>query len=133
MRCLKCSLRFHVLILAIMIPTTFTSALAQTESILYSFSGGLDGGGPQGGVILDSKGNLYGTTSSGGANGVGSVFKLTPNSSGKWTEQVLYSFNGFADQNDGIDPFGALFSTAKAISMEPRWPAELPPRELPLS
>jgi len=49
-----------------------------TETILYSFSGGADGGNPQGGLALDSKGNLYGTTLYYGAHGYGTVFKVTP-------------------------------------------------------
>ena len=87
-------------------------AYAQTEIILYSFTGGTDGGLP-GGVILDSKGNLYGSTESGGANGAGTVFELTPNSSGGWTEQVLYSFNGFVNPSDGALPFGGLVFDSK--------------------
>ena len=60
---------------------------------LDSFKGTPQAGFPYGGVISDSKGNLYGTTYYGGANGAGSVFKLT-RSAGKFTESVLYSFNG---------------------------------------
>lgn len=48
------------------------------ETVLYSFSGGADGGFPEAGVIRDSAGNLYGTTTSGGNGGTGVVFKLTP-------------------------------------------------------
>lgn len=47
-------------------------------SVLYSFTGGTDGFGPSAGVIRDAAGNLYGTTFSGGKNGGGVVFKLTP-------------------------------------------------------
>ena len=63
------------------------------ETVLYSFTGGDDGGYPVGGVILDSKGNLHGTTSGGGASGAGVVFKV--DTSGN--ETVLYSFTGGAD------------------------------------
>lgn len=49
---------------------------AQTEKIIYSFSGGTDGLSPAGGVVLDSNGNLYGVTEGGGANAAGTVFKL---------------------------------------------------------
>jgi len=58
------------------------------ETVLYSFTGGADGGDPATGVILDSSGNLYGTTSGGGAAGNGTVFKL--DAAGQKT--VLYSF-----------------------------------------
>jgi uncharacterized repeat protein (TIGR03803 family) len=68
-------------------------------SVIYSFHGGRDGGGPAGALAIDSAGNLYGTTESGGSNecgggGCGTVFKLTPSSRGKWAENVLYRFNG---------------------------------------
>jgi uncharacterized repeat protein (TIGR03803 family) len=45
---------------------------------LYDFTGGNDGGDPFGGVTLDGKGNLYGTTETGGANGAGVIWELTP-------------------------------------------------------
>jgi uncharacterized repeat protein (TIGR03803 family) len=49
------------------------------ETVLHTFAGGpADGGMPAGGLIRDAKGNLYGTTSSGGTSGNGIVFKLTP-------------------------------------------------------
>lgn len=66
---------------------------AGNESVLYSFTGGNDGGEPQAGVIRDEAGNLYGTASLGGAGGAGVVFKLE--TSGK--ETVLYNFTGGAD------------------------------------
>jgi len=95
-----------------------------TESVLYSFSGP-DGSFPNGGLISDANGALYGTTSNGGAVtcnggsvGCGVVYKLTPPSApgGTWTEQVLYNFQG---GNDGWDPSsgvildsnGALYGT----------------------
>ncbi|MFL6690954.1 MAG: choice-of-anchor tandem repeat GloVer-containing protein [Alphaproteobacteria bacterium] len=66
------------------------------EKVLYSFTGGADGFGSIGNVNLDSAGNLYGTTSEGGADGDGVIFKLTP--SGKtWTESVEHSFSGPPD------------------------------------
>jgi uncharacterized repeat protein (TIGR03803 family) len=72
-----------------------------TESVLYSFAGGADGGGSNGALIFDAAGNLYGTTVDGGADNSGVVFKLTPNSDGTWTESVLHSFAGA----DGIAPY----------------------------
>jgi uncharacterized repeat protein (TIGR03803 family) len=60
------------------------------EAVLYSFTGGVDGGYPYAGVIRDKDGNLYGTTSAGGALGWGTVFKV--DGSGK--ETVLHSFTG---------------------------------------
>ena len=82
-----------------------------TETVLYRFTGGSDGGGPSGPVIFDSAGNLYGTTASGGASscfsgvGCGVAFKLTRSGS-SWTETVLHAFLG---PPDGESPgFGGL-------------------------
>lgn len=66
-------------------------------STLYGFAGKPDAGSPYGGLIADAKGNLYGTTYYGGANGLGAVFELTRGSNGKWKESVLYSFKGGKD------------------------------------
>jgi uncharacterized repeat protein (TIGR03803 family) len=75
-----------------------------TESVLYSFTGGNDGSGPQTALILDGAGNLYGTTLGGGnCGGCGTVFKLSPGSGG-WTESVLHNFNF----TDGKTPAGSL-------------------------
>jgi uncharacterized repeat protein (TIGR03803 family) len=54
-----------------------STAGSWTETVLYSFSDG-DGGGPEGGVIFDTTGNLYGTTTYGGTNDAGTVFEVTP-------------------------------------------------------
>ena len=70
------------------------------ESVLYAFSGGLDGGTPMAGVILDSAGNLYGTAANGGDSNHGVVFKV--DATGQ--ETVLHSFTGA----DGAGPSGAL-------------------------
>jgi len=70
------------------------SGSSWTESILYSFTGGSDGGRPFAGLTIHD-GNLYGTTISGGI-GAGVVFELQPGSKG-WTESVLYTFKGHPD------------------------------------
>jgi uncharacterized repeat protein (TIGR03803 family) len=57
--------------------TVFKLTPSGTETVLYSFTGGSDGSGPLGTLIADASGNLYGTTISGGANGYGTVFKLS--------------------------------------------------------
>jgi len=84
------------------------SASGWTHTVLYSFTGGTDGGEPYKGVTLDSQGNLYGTTVAGGAGscdgGCGVVFKLT-NSGGTWTQSVIHSFTG---GNDGSGPGSGL-------------------------
>jgi uncharacterized repeat protein (TIGR03803 family) len=85
---------------------------------LYTFTGGLDGGQPfASGVIFDPAGNLYGVTQYGGAYNQGTVFELTPSTSGTWTETVLYSFTGGSDggqplYNPVIDGAGNLYGTA---------------------
>ncbi len=61
------------------------------------------GSGPYGTLVMDAAGNLYGATESGGVNGQGSVFKLTP-SAGGWTYTDLHDFNG----SDGSSPIGSL-------------------------
>jgi uncharacterized repeat protein (TIGR03803 family) len=73
---------------------TPTSTGGWTYHVLHYFTGGNDGSTPNGGLIFDSTGNLYGTTGSGGAFGYGNVFKLTPHTNGSWTEHVLHQFPG---------------------------------------
>jgi uncharacterized repeat protein (TIGR03803 family) len=73
-----------------------------TETVLLTFNGG-NGWRPLGGLTFDAAGNLYGTTDEGGASGYfGNVYKLSPGANGKWTETVLYSFDG----NDGAYGIG---------------------------
>jgi hypothetical protein len=78
------------------------------QRILYSFSGGDDGGYPYASLVFDKQGNLYGTTANGGntacQNGCGVVFELTPNADGSWSETVLHTFDG----NDGGQPLGPV-------------------------
>jgi uncharacterized repeat protein (TIGR03803 family) len=80
-----------------------------TETILHNF-GSVSGDGLQasGGLIRDSSGNLYGVTQAGGANNQGTVYELSPNSSG-WTETILYSFAGNPDVRE---PSGSLIFDA---------------------
>jgi uncharacterized repeat protein (TIGR03803 family) len=89
-------------------------AWGASEKVLYSFTGGTDGGGPLAGVVFDGSGNLYGTTHFGGittcggivGGGCGVVFQLAPSmTTPAWTEYVLYSF---ADGTDGGFPNGSL-------------------------
>lgn len=77
-----------------------------TETVLYSFTGGSDGGTPtdDDGLLIDSAGNLYGTTSGGGTHSDGTVFKLMRSSSG-WQESVLWNFTC---GNDGCGPEASL-------------------------
>jgi uncharacterized repeat protein (TIGR03803 family) len=77
------------------------------EKVLHSFSlNSNDGNQPYASLILDPAGNLYGTTAGGGADGFGTVFKLTPNKDGSWKEKVLHSFD--LNGKDGLQPDGGL-------------------------
>jgi len=87
---------------------------ASTQKVLYSFTGGSDGSQPRQGLIFDHAGNLYGTTSEGGAYGHGTVFQLTLNLDGSWTERVLYSFTGGSD-GDFPEWGGLAFDTANDL------------------
>ena len=77
-----------------------------TETVLHFFTSGADGSDPEGGVIFDRSGALYGTTSSGGA-GWGAVFKLTPSAhhGNPWTKTVLHNFSSAPD---GANPLSGL-------------------------
>jgi uncharacterized repeat protein (TIGR03803 family) len=78
---------------------------AWTKAVLYSFGTGTDGATPFGGVIFDSAGNLYGTTSAGGAYGYGTIFQLVAANS--WTEKILHNFQ---DGDDGAVPYAGLIA-----------------------
>jgi uncharacterized repeat protein (TIGR03803 family) len=81
-----------------------TTKKSYSESILYEFgaSGSGDGNNPYGGLAMDSKGNLYGTTLYGGPSNIGTFYKLTKQ--GKtWKETILHTFVG---ANDGNEPTG---------------------------
>jgi uncharacterized repeat protein (TIGR03803 family) len=94
--------------LSVLLLIVASPALAQTESVLYSFgSQASDGNYPDAGLIFDGNGNLYGTTQGGGAHGYGAVFELT--AAGQ--EKVLYSFG--SESSDGRGPYaGVTFDTA---------------------
>ena len=81
-----------------------------TETVLYNFTGGADGGNPfLGDLAFDQAGNIYGTTAYGGSSGYGVVFKLTRSGS-SWTESVLWDFTC---GKDGCNPYaGVLFDSA---------------------
>ncbi len=86
--------------------TVFKIDANGNETVLHTFTGPLnaagDGGFPSGGLIVDSSGNLYGTTGAGGFWGEGTVFKIDP----LGNETLLYSFGSFA--RDGTGPGGGL-------------------------
>jgi hypothetical protein len=103
---MKCLVVFTILLL-------FSTLAYGGESVLYPFQDAPDGFQPLAGLVADSSGNLYGTTKFGGSgscvlnsfNGCGTIFKLSPNADGTWTESILYSFQG---KKDGKYPFTGL-------------------------
>jgi uncharacterized repeat protein (TIGR03803 family) len=86
--------------------TVFKITPAGEQMVVYSFSGGSDGSGPTAGVVQASDGNLYGTTSFGGASNAGVVFQITP--AGK--EAVLHSFS--IGTTDGYFPLYGLIQAS---------------------
>ncbi|MGB8785154.1 MAG: choice-of-anchor tandem repeat GloVer-containing protein [Terriglobales bacterium] len=92
-------------------------APAQTESVLYNFTGLNDGSNPNPGLTPDGAGNYHGTTLSGGTGdggyGAGTVFELSPNGNGGWKETVLYNFCSAPSCADGGQPYaGVIFYRA---------------------
>jgi uncharacterized repeat protein (TIGR03803 family) len=85
-----------------------------TETVLHSFNrDGADGCNPGTGLIFNAAGNLFGTTYGGGASSRGTVFKLTPNPDGTWTEAVIYAF---ADGGGWFGPYaGLVFDQAGSL------------------
>jgi uncharacterized repeat protein (TIGR03803 family) len=86
------------------------------ETVLHNFGFGIDdGGSPWSALVMDSTGNLYGTTQMGGASGVGTVFKLSQ-LGGVWSENVIYSFGfsgGYYPSSAVVfDKAGNLYGTA---------------------
>ncbi|HEV2424915.1 MAG TPA: choice-of-anchor tandem repeat GloVer-containing protein [Terriglobia bacterium] len=89
-----------------------------TETVLHSFQGGSDGSGPISNLVFDAAGNLYGTTSEGGAPGCdcGLIFKMTRGAGGQWTESVAYSFQG---PPDAAFPYNGLASAGAGVFFGP--------------
>src|SRR5262249_31806031 len=72
------------------------------QSVIYSFTGGNDGAGPGSPVVLGGRGNLFGTTAVGGANGLGTIYELRPKKDGTWKLAIVHTFTG---GNDGAGGF----------------------------
>jgi uncharacterized repeat protein (TIGR03803 family) len=113
----RASLSFTVF--AILLCAASTTAFAQFATLHRFGRAPHDGLQPQGGLIADKAGNLYGTTTGGGTGGNGIVFELSPPAtSGPWTETVLYNFSGaqgtgiYPEDNLVFDAAGNLYGTA---------------------
>src|SRR5712692_8434009 len=105
----KIATAIFVLVLA---TSAATRAQAQTFTVLHGFTNSPDGASPFAGLLRDATGNLYGTTSSGGVFGSGTVFKLDPSGN----ETVLHNFTGGGDGGRPIaglimDTAGNLYGT----------------------
>ncbi len=92
--------------------TTIQVNCTSSESVLYTFGQAPDGNYPAAALVFDGSGNLYGTTEQGGLFGYGTVFRLTPNSSGPWTETILYSFCKQGNCADGATSYSSLIFDA---------------------
>ena len=106
------------------------------QTVLYSFTGGADGGEPYKGVTIDRHGNLYGTAVTGGSGGCeggcGVVYKLTQ-SNGAWNQTVIYAFTGGDDGSGpgarvtvdrsgnvyGMTPTGGTYGAGTIYKLQP--------------
>jgi uncharacterized repeat protein (TIGR03803 family) len=79
-----------------------------TETVLYSFPfiQPSSSSEPDGGLLLDNAGNIYGATINGGTHGVGVVYELSPQADGSWSETILHNFNSLG--TDGFNAFTSL-------------------------
>lgn len=86
-----------------------------TETILYAFTGGADGGAPAASLLIDARGDLVGTTTAGGT-GSGVAFMVAPKSAAvgaPYRESVLHAFG--ANRSDGVGPSGALIADSLGV------------------
>jgi uncharacterized repeat protein (TIGR03803 family) len=83
-----------------------------TFTPIHSFTGSTDGAYPQGGLAVDSGGDLYGTAELGGVYQLGLVFKFAHGADGQWNEDVLHNFTGGAD---GSYPYGVALDSSANI------------------
>jgi uncharacterized repeat protein (TIGR03803 family) len=133
-RAARTTLVFATLLVLTLVAVQPAHAQSYGYRLVYSFQGAntanpsaSDGASPYGGLVIDALGNLYGTTMYGGStttacrpargpSGCGTVFEISPNGSGGWTETVLYNFTSDSTTNpntgttcyDGAIPYGGL-------------------------
>jgi uncharacterized repeat protein (TIGR03803 family) len=87
-----------------------------TQTVIHTFTGGSDGAGPGSPVAIDKHGNIWGTTPTGGADGMGVVYELAPDATGGWKQRVIHTFTGGNDGGGGsagrflIDAHGNLYN-----------------------
>lgn len=108
----------RLLIVVFMIVCSTLTFAQLSEEVIFSFDL-TDGNLPDGGLVADKQGNLYGTTAyNGGKYGFGNVYELSPATGGGWTETDLYDFTGGVDGAFPIDSLifdnaGNLYGTAQ--------------------
>jgi uncharacterized repeat protein (TIGR03803 family) len=94
-----------------------------TQTVIHAFTGGDDGSGPGARVTVDQAGNVYGMAPTGGANGLGTIYKIHQAQDGTWVLKVIHTFTGGADGSTG--------SAGRMILRQwPRSMARLPPAAL---
>jgi uncharacterized repeat protein (TIGR03803 family) len=100
--------RYAVLLVAVIVALTFgANTEAQTVDVIHTFSISAGQGSlPYSGLIEDGAGNFYGSTFDGGTHNLGTVYRLSPSSSGGYIETILYSFKG--GSTDGAVPHASL-------------------------
>lgn len=102
-------MRFWLLLMSLLL--AIPAPAATKYKVLYNFKGGNDALGPlYGALALDKDGNLFGTAGGGGQNSkcggtCGTVFELTPEANGKWSESVVFRFQ---PTGTGFWPFGGV-------------------------
>jgi hypothetical protein len=90
---------------------------SRTETVAYSFAGGSDGQNPNPGLVVDSSGNVYGTTYEGGSactysTGCGTAFKLSAGTGHNRTETVLHAFTDTGSGDGGYPSSGLIFDSS---------------------
>jgi len=110
------SRNWRVILTSVVIACFSTISFAASQKVLYSFTARRgDGAVPLAGVVFDSAGNLYGTTTGGGSDGDGIAFELSPMPDGEWAETVLHNFNwtdgAHPEANLIFDSSGNLYGT----------------------
>jgi len=112
-----------ILATALLVLLAASAWAAPQYKVLHAFTGGNDGGGLWGSLVIDTYGNVYGTTISGGPKGKGgTVFQLSPQADGSWKHTLLYNFCSQSNCIDGggstaglmFDPEGNLYGTTRS-------------------
>ena len=97
--------------------TIYELTTSGSFSVIFSFANDSNGGSPYSGLVNDSDGNLYGTTSTGGANGTGTIYRIAASGTNPQTPTTLYSFSALTNgtNSDGAAPEAALFPGTNGV------------------